>query len=93
LNYPHVHLTFKFQASPFQTQWLKIMVLVKSEDARRYKLQKVLKQTYLLERRKQYPCPSVNTYTEQKQGALRTLRNSAHRWQQQDQKVGLPLPH
>jgi len=34
LNHPHVHLTFKFQALLFQTQWLKITVLVTSEDAR-----------------------------------------------------------
>jgi len=34
LNHPHVHLTLKFQTSLFATDWLKIMVLVKSEDAR-----------------------------------------------------------
>jgi len=53
----------------------------------RYKLQQTVKLTYLLEKRRQYPCPSVNTYT-----TLRTLRDSADRWQQQDNKVGLPLP-
>jgi hypothetical protein len=46
----------------------------------------------LLEEHNQYPCPSVNTNTEQRQCALRTLRNSADRWQQQDLKLGLPLP-